>query len=372
MNIGIVGARGLSTMAGFESIEGVNVTAFCDLNQVLLKEISKKYNIKNTYRIYEDMLESDIDAVVISTPMQLHVPQTIAALQAGKHVLSEITAGVTLDELWWLIEAVESSGKVYMMAENCCYFPEVQIINNMVEQGLFGKLYYSEGEYIHDIKNLVKINGSYTWRKYWQLGKRGNFYPTHSLGPIMKWFKNDRIKSICCMGSGHNTAPEFKQDDTCITLCQTESGNFIKLRIDCLSERPHNNTYFSLQGTLGCYEAPRGLGDDHKIWLKGMDESTDKAKWRPLSDFNEYLPERYKSATDKQRNAGHNGSDFFIVKDFVDAILHNKKPYIDVYDAAEWTAVALISELSVQNGGKPMAIPDFRNSKTYTQQEYKL
>lgn len=52
------------------------------------------------------MLASDIDAVVVSTPMQLHVPQSIAALHAGKHVLSEVTAGVTMDELWWLKENV--------------------------------------------------------------------------------------------------------------------------------------------------------------------------------------------------------------------------------------------------------------------------
>ena len=64
------------------------------------------------------MLESDIDAVVIATPMQLHVPQAILALEAGKHVMSEVTAGVTMDELWWLIESVEKSQKVYMMAEN--------------------------------------------------------------------------------------------------------------------------------------------------------------------------------------------------------------------------------------------------------------
>jgi len=45
----------------------------------------------------------------------------------------------------------------------------------------------------------------------------------------------------------------------------------------------------------------QGLGDDHKIWLEGMDENTDQAKWRPLSEFRHYLPERYQNATEGSR-----------------------------------------------------------------------
>ncbi len=111
LKVGIVGARGLSTIKGFQGISGVTIEALCDLDEGLLKEQSKKHNIPHTYRIFEDMLESDIDAVVIATPMQLHVPQTLAALEAGKHVLCEVTAGVTMDELWWLIEWVEKYDK---------------------------------------------------------------------------------------------------------------------------------------------------------------------------------------------------------------------------------------------------------------------
>jgi predicted dehydrogenase len=363
LKVGIAGARGLSTISGFQSIPGVTVEALCDLNEHLLAEQAAKFHIPRTYRIFEDMLEADIDAVVVATPMQFHVQQTLAALEAGKHVMSEVTAGVTMDELWWLKEAVERSGRVYMMAENYCYIPENQLIRSMTEAGLFGEVYFGEGEYLHDIKHLtVYPNGKNSWRRFWQLGKRGAFYPTHSLGPVMQWFKGDRIRSVSCFGTGWHTAPELRQEDTTLTICQLESGKLIKIRVDCISERPHNMAYYSLQGTKGCYEAPRGLGDQHKIWLKGMDESTDKARWRPLSDFHSYLPERYKNVTEEQKSAGHWGGDFFIVQDFVDAIRKGIKPAIDVYDACEWTAVGLLSELSVMNGGKAVEMPDFRKS----------
>lgn len=378
LKIGIAGVRGLSTIKGFESLEETTVEALCDLNEDLLKEQARKYGIPRTFRVFEDMLETDIDAVVISTPMQCHVPQVLLALEAGKHVMCEVTAGVTMDELWWLVEWVEKFGKVYMMAENYCYIPQNQLISNMVAKGMFGEVYFGEGEYLHDLKSRLTYNYGYqksgrtSWRRFWQLGKRGVFYPTHSLGPVMKWFDGDRIKQVSCFGSGWHTAPELRQEDTSIAMCRLESGKLIKIRLDCLSERPHNMSYYSLQGTKGCYEAPRGLGDEHKIWLKDMDKDTDHAQWRPLKDFYEHMPYRYRNATEEQKNAGHWGGDFFIVQDFVNAITQGEKPAIDVYEACEWTAVGLLSELSVMNGGRAMDMPDFRRGKRPDRQIVKI
>lgn len=75
LKIGIAGARGLSAMTGFQSLPEVEVAALCDLKEELLDRESKKYGIKKAFRVFEDMLADDIDAVVIATPMQLHVAQ---------------------------------------------------------------------------------------------------------------------------------------------------------------------------------------------------------------------------------------------------------------------------------------------------------
>lgn len=377
LRVGLVGARSQSTILGFKAHpDEVEVVAMCDLNEEVAKSAAEKHGISKTYRVYEDMLESDIDAVVISTPMQLHVPQAIAAFEAEKHVLSEVTAGVTMDELFWLIEAVEKSGKIYMFAENYCYIPQNPTIGAMVKAGLFGKLYFGEGEYLHNVNDRVMYpNGKASWRKYWQLGKRGAFYPTHSLGPVAQWFENDRVQSIISVSSGQNRALEtgLRQDDTTITLCRMQSGALVKIRIDCMSQRPHNMSYYSLQGTKGCYEAPRGLGDDHKIWLESMEGDANNPKWHPLSEFyDEFMPQRYKNATDEQKAAGHWGGDFFLVDDFLDAVLRGKKPAIDVYRACEWTAVGLLSELSATNNGRPMEMPNFRKNMPLEEQIIKI
>ncbi len=372
IKVGLAGGRSLSTLMGFRAIEDVEVAAVCDLNADLLQRISREQGIPRTYRVFEDMLEADIDAVVIATPMQCHVPQALSALEAGKHVLSEVTAAVTMDELWWLIEAVEKSGKVYMLAENYCYSPEVQLVSSLVRRGMFGEIYYGEGEYLHDIRDLaVYPDGKTSWRSYWQLGKRGAFYPTHSIGPVMQWFQGDRIASLCTLGSGRHMSATLRQEDTTVTMCQLESGKLARIRVDCMSPRPHNMAYYQLQGTKGCYEAPRGLGDDHKVYLEGHD-AHDHPHWRPLKDFEEFLPERFRLATQAQREAGHGGGDFFIVQDFVDAITKGTPPAIDVYQAAEWTAVALLSELSITNGGRMMDMPRFRRNMPFGEQRVKL
>ncbi len=375
IKIGIVGSRGISGMMGYKAMgEDVKVEAICDLNEDVLKAQSEKHGIPHTYRVYEDMLDSDIDAVVIATPMQCHVPQAIEALQAGKHVMSEVTAGVTMDELFWLTEAVEKSGKIYMFAENYCYTPENQLIKELALKGYFGDIYYAGGEYLHQLEreNLYYANGKPTWRQQWQLGKRGAFYPTHSLGPVMQCLPNERIAEITTFspGSRHNM-PDFRQDDGSVTMCVTESGKLIEIKVDCLSPRPHKMDYYTLQGTKGIYEAKRGFGDDDKIAIDADKNPKGHHDWVSIWEYSEHLPERYKTATDEEKAAGHNGGDFFIVKDFIDAIKTNTQPELNVYKACEWTAVGLLSEISVANGSRTMKMPKF-GPKNVREDEYEI
>lgn len=374
IKIGIVGTRGLSVVDAVKEMpEEARVVAACDISEDSLAEAVEyiKDPELKTYRIYEDMLEKeDLDAVVISTPMQCHVPQAILALQAGKHVMCEVTAAVSMDELWWLIENVEKSGKIYMYAENYCYMPEVQLVRTLVKKGCFGEIYYGEGEYTHDIRHLRNFNGKTGWRSYWQMGTRGTFYPTHSLGPVMQCFDDDRIVSIASFSSGNHNSCGLRNDDVNQTLCQLESGKLVKIRVDTISPRPHNTSYYQIQGTKGCYEAPRGLGDVAKIAIATDEDPLGYQNWRPLSDFNDMLPERYKKGPGE--NAGHGGGDYYIVADFIEAVKTGVQPELNVYKAAEWTSVALLSQLSVTNGGRIMEMPNFRRNMPWAEKRIKI
>lgn len=367
IKVGIAGCRGLSTIMGLKDIEDVEIAAMCDLDEEHLKNAAEKIggDVK-TYRIFEDMIESDIDAVIIATPMQCHVPQAIAALEAGKHVMSEVTAGVSMDELYWLCESVEKYNKIYMYAENYIYAPKVQLVKELVKSGKFGTPYYAEGMYLHDISDLlVYPNGKTSWRSYWQCGKRGNFYPTHSIGPVMQWFPNDRITEISTFSPGIHNSYGVKQDSGTTTMCRTDNGNLLNIRVDCLSHRPHNMDYYQLQGTNGIFQsATYGKGnlpgDIDRVSFVTMDHDFGKMDWEDLMNYKDLLPERYRNGTDEQLKAGHGGGDYFIVKDFIDAVRSGIQPELNVYKACEWTAVGLLSSLSVTNNGKTIEVPDFR------------
>ncbi|MFR1476308.1 MAG: Gfo/Idh/MocA family protein [Hydrogeniiclostridium mannosilyticum] len=373
IKVGIAGARGLSNLLGLRAIPDVEVSAICDLDEDVLNQMAEEHHIPNRFRVFDDMLETDIDAVIISTPMQCHVPQAIAALEAGKHVFSEVTAGVTMDELWWLIENVEASGKVYMYAENYCYTPYNQLIRAMVQKGMFGTPYYAEGEYLHDVKSMTTYHydihqSGKTSRKYssWE-----NTAPSpHTASGLMQGLRagSPAYPRLPAALSPWTARGHYH------TMCQMASGKLARIRVDCISPRPHNMTFYQLQGTKGVVETPRGLGDVCKVWLEDYnhDENKDDRQWRPLSDFNSLLPERYKNATEEQKKAGHEGGDFFIVEDFINAIRYGTKPAIDVYQACEWTAVGLLSELSVTNGGRAIDIPHFRKNMPYEEQHISL
>jgi predicted dehydrogenase len=188
----------------------------------------------------------------------------------------------------------------------------------------------------------------------------------------MQWFEGDRIESVTCFGSGRHCDFDLRQEDTTVTMCRLASGKLARVRLDAISPRPHQMTYYSIQGTKGVVESSRVAGQESKIWVKGMDKSVDEAQWRPLAEFKEYLPKRYIDATDDQRNSGHGGGDFFIVEDFVKAISEGVRPAVDVYQACEWTAVALLSELSVTNKSRTVDMPHFRKNMPYEEQIIKL
>lgn len=356
IKVGIVGAhRGSSYFQPFNVITETEVTAVCDINEITLQNTVERFNVPLQFTDYTEMLDA-VDLVVLATPENLHVPQAIEALEAGRHVISEVTAAVKLEECYDLVRAVQKSSAKYTMAENTCYSMHNVIIRNMVENGLFGDVYFGEGEYLHNIKSLHHdAEGNPTWRYYWQVGINRCNYATHSLGPVMQWF-GERVVSVCCLGTGVHTDPEHAMEDTVMMLCKTEGGGLIKIRIDMLSNRPANS-YFSLQGTKGSYESSRGFGAQSKIWLNQFDMNE---VWKPLSDYeSEFLPARWKNPSPEAQNAGDLG-EYFKVRDFVDSILNDTVPPIDVYTAMDFTVPGLVSEESIANGGVPIAVPDFR------------
>lgn len=357
LRVGITGGkRGKRFYDEFSKSDEVKVVSVMDTDPSILEKFQKERSVEHAVTDYEALLDTGIDIVVIASPMQFHAQQAIQALDKDIHVLSEVTAAVTLDECRELLAAVKRSNAKYMMAENYCYIPENICINNMVKAGLFGDIYYGEGEYLHDVHDLHHDQyGNETWRKKMQVGRPGITYGTHSLGPVLQWFNED-IENIICLGSGKSRYQGYTYDDTSTMLCKTSSGALIRIRLDLLSKRPHHMRYYSLQGTKGAYEAYRSEADFHRVWLE--DYASDGQEWQPLSDFfEEYLPFDIGELPDNE----HWGGDYLMVQDFIQSIVEDKPVAIDIYRALGMTIPGILSEESISNNGKTVALPDIKS-----------
>lgn len=361
LKIAFAGAhRASGFFKAFQVHPETEIIALCDVSERALADAGQAAGITQLYTVYEKMLdEARPDAVVVATPMQFHVSQSIAALQRGINVLSEVTAAVSMDEARWLVRTCKSSSAIYMMAENYTYMrPNVQV-RAMVEAGLFGEVYYAEGEYIHELSALHHTReGKPTWRYYWQVGVNGSTYPTHSLGPCLQWVK-ERPERISCIGTGRWTDPEHAMEDSVLLLCKTRSGKLMRVRVDMLSRRPHAMTNYTLQGTKGAYESARRSGEGNWVWV--ADHCKDPNTWVPLETFEEYLPEFWRHPPQEALQAGHGGGDYFEVVDYVDAIRGRKAVPIGIHEAMDMTLPGLVSQESIRRSGEWLPVPDSRD-----------
>lgn len=366
LRVGIVGApRGGGYLSGFRAVSQTEIAALCDLNADALKKSADHAGVDLRFTNFEEMLDNArLDIVVVSTPMPLHAPQAITALQRGIHVMSEVPAATDLEQCWQLVQAVRASRAKYMMCENYTYMKPNVLVRAMAHAGVFGDMYYAEGGYIHELKQLNEVT---RWRRFWQTGINGNTYPTHSLGPVLQWMRT-RIVSVTCMGSGHHyrdaRGESYAQEDSTTTLCKLSNGGMVTLRLDMLSNRPHNMVHYALQGENGCYESGRGGGDEPRIWLKGR--SKDGHTWQSLWDYEqEFMPAIWRNPSEEAKRAGHGGGDYFQVREFVDSIVNDTKPPIDVYEAMDFTVPGLVSQESIRRGSVPLPVPDFRTMKRF-------
>ncbi|RAV20888.1 Gfo/Idh/MocA family protein [Paenibacillus contaminans] len=382
-------SRSLARLAG-----RVELVAVCDSNEDVLQKWREEFPGIRAYDSYDRLIDdSNVDAVFLATPLFIHAEQAIRAMEAGKHVISEVIAAHTLEDCWKLTEAVEKTGMTYMMAENYCYMRPNMMVGHMSQQGLFGELTYAECGYIHDVRNLLHDKeGNLTWRGRLLRDYEGSTYPTHSLGPVAQWMGinregGDELDSLVTFSSKSRAGAKYfgehfgeehpgsqadfwKNGDSTVTLIRTKKGALIALKYDIQSSRPHNMTHYTLQGTNGAYLSPRYAGEDPLVWIenvsKGVSYSEGKAEapeaeWESLwSHADKWEHPLWKRWAKEAEQSGHGGGDFFVLDEFLSAIEERRRPAIDVYDAVTWSSVFPLSAQSMASGGTPVKFVDFR------------
>ncbi|MBI2441769.1 MAG: Gfo/Idh/MocA family oxidoreductase, partial [Lentisphaerae bacterium] len=274
IRIGLVGcSRGNSIVKVFAAHPKVEVTALCDVDEIILTTAGKALELPDgaLHTTYEGFLTAPVDAVIIATPIKYHADQTVQALEAGKHVLCEQTMAYTVKDCRRIVDAVKKSKRTYMMAENYCYFHYVREWQKLVEAGKLGKIFYAEGEYLHEIIALL-VNAK-TGKYYWRHARPPIWYCAHTLGPLLMLMK-DRIVKACGLTTGFNKLPRFKKHigflDFEIGLFKTQKGSVIKILRSQVVARPHM-VWYAIFGTKGHLENSRLnlSGGDGLAYIEG-------------------------------------------------------------------------------------------------------
>lgn len=357
IRLGLVGAsRGLRLVQSCHdhNLSGVTVAAVYDPDRERTEQAAQTLGT-TAYHEFEALLDADLDAVVIASPIPAHTAQVQAAMAAGKAVLCEVTPCSTLEDARTLVGAVRASGQVFMLAENYRYFTEVELVKRLYEAGRFGDVYYAESDHLIDIKALWRDSeGTLTWRGRGEVG----VYSTHSLGPLLT-ILDDRIETVTAF-----TVPggQFDEEITFPTMhlmqMITARGVRMRLRIDLASPRPPLGAHYALQGTRGCYESWRGLGDVSKVWLEdeqGPSSIFNWGTWQPLDSLRErYLDASYEPVPSIE------GADARVMVDFLAAVRGEIASPFDIDRALDFTLPGILADVSAAGGGVPVSVPDTR------------
>jgi len=356
MNTWRVGIVGLSRGRGFVRVFGahprVEVTALCDVDETCLADVGSAFGLADSalFTEFGDFLNAPMDVVMIATPIAFHADQTVAALEAGKHVMCEQTAAYTIPDCERIVETVKRTGKSYMMAENYCYFHYIREWKKIIDTGNLGKIFYAEGEYIHEIIHLLQDPATGNWR--WRHERPPIWYCAHTLGPVLM-LMNDRIVRACGVTSGFNKCPDYSDHlgylDIEVGLFQTENGSIVKILRSQVPSRPHM-VWYSLYGTKGHLENQRDRGD-------GLfyTEDTDKHQGGEAMPCTVVDP----NAPEEAKHGGHGTSEYYMIREFLDALDAEVRPPIDVIRSMDFTVPGIIAHESAMKNGEWMDVPLF-------------
>ena len=391
LHVGFVGLgmRGEDAVYRFTFLDGVEITALCDLLPERVAKSQEYLTAKGFPAAAEYSGEEgwkalcerdDVDLVYICTPWQLHVDMAVYAMEHGKHVAVEVPAAMSVAECWQLVDTSERTRRHCMMLENCVYdFFELTSLN-MAQQGLFGEIVHAEGAYIH---NLSDFWDSYhnNWRLDFNQKHRGDVYATHGFGPCcqaLNIHRGNKLNYLVCMDSKSVNglakakekmgSTEFANGDHTVTLVKTEQGQTIEIQHNVYTPRPYNRLY-QLTGTKGFANKYPIEGFTFMPGQISADILPEGAQIDPHSfvsdDVRAAIMEAYKHPIHREieekakQVGGHGGMDFVMDYRLVYCLQNGLPLDQDVYDAAEWSCIGELSATSAKHNSMPVAVPDF-------------
>lgn len=356
-----VGVAGLRRGRGFVSVlaahDDADLVALADPVSQTRDAVAGQYGVSQRLSGFDELLEfarssapgCGLDAIVIATPAPLHAAQSIAALEAGIHVLCEVPAVWSLDEARQLVAAVEASPASYMLAENVNYFDRTLAWQRFIDDGNLGQPFYAEAEYVHHCGPLFTgPDGAPTWRASMPPIQ----YCTHSLGPLLAW-TGDRCISVSGLHTGSHVRADLGTIDMEVGIFRTAAGSVFKVLCGFSVMSEPGRHWYCVYGTEGMLESGRTADSPDRGFVAARAEATSG----PAADV---VPPIQRSTPPTDVHGGHGHSEWFLVDDWLNAIRAGAAPPIDVYAGLDMTLPGICAHQSALQGGQPVDIPDPR------------
>ena len=269
IRVGIIGAGAIAGdhCRNVSSYEGAEAVAIADLSAARRREVKKTWGMAKAYASWEELVaDPEIDAVTIGLPNALHAPSTLAALNAGKHVLLDKPFALNYAEAKRCADAARRKRRVLMLGMNQRYSRESQTLQTIVERGDLGEIYHTKAYWyrrcgspkfgtwfvnkklsgggclldigVHILDLGMFVSGSWdpvavSGQVYTKFGHRG-----HGEGG---WGKSERNKKIV-----------FDVDDFATALIKCRNGATIELNVSWVLHQEHANRHnVELCGTEG-------------------------------------------------------------------------------------------------------------------------
>ncbi|MEA5453816.1 Gfo/Idh/MocA family oxidoreductase [Sinomonas sp. JGH33] len=390
-SLGIVGAGQFSGQFSklFQAHPYVSSVYVTDVLSERAEALVEQQGLSGTFPSFEAMLESDVDAIAIFTQRWTHGPLVVQALRAGKHVYSAVPMAISVEEIAAIIEAVRETGLTYMMGETSYYNPATVYARQRRSEGAFGRIFYAEGDYVHDMDlgfyAAYEYSGGPEWKR--TASYPPMLYPTHSVGGVIGAIGGHAV-SVSCIGVRDERGDGvfdrevsmFDNDFSNATaLFELAGGGSMRInefrRVGYPSHlRESRFRYFGTEGSFeqlvetAVWQDKEGFTDVSEQLktvptmslddpsLANVDPALRDAFISGLAPVHDgdRLPEEL-----RRLPSGHEGSHHFLVDDFATAVATRTLPAVNAWEAARYTLPGIVAHQSALHGGERLPVPDF-------------
>ena len=367
INIAIVGLGfGAEFIPIYQKHPNANLVAISQRNSTKLNELADTFSIKKRYTSFDDLLlDPEIEAVHINTPIPDHGIQSIKALKAGKHVACTVPMATTVEECREIVQLTQEKSLTYMMMETVIYAREFLYMKELYEQGHLGKIQFLKASHQQDMDG---------WPNYWP-GLPPMHYATHCVGPVLALTKGE-AEYVSCFGSGairegligHYNSP-FAVETTHIRFRNSDlSAQVYRSLFDVARQYRES---FEVYGSKKSIEWPLIEGKPLVVHTAKKPEQEIPEEVE-CPDFAKLLPKELQYFTTQgvydsgkhqhlsfTQGSGHGGSHPHLVHEFIDALIQNRALYPNAKQSANITCVGILAHESALKGGEIIKLPEF-------------